>query len=139
PIEIKTKEGGEINIYQPQPESMTGNKLDGRTAFSAKAMARDELIFGVFWFTAILATDRDSRTASLESIQVKEIKLPGIDDTTKIGKLRALLNLEIPKRNITSSLDDIISTIDQELKLSETVLKNDAPIIYYKDQPTTLV
>jgi hypothetical protein len=139
PIEIKTKEGGEINIYQPQPESMTGNKLDGRTAFSAKAMAGDELIFGVFWFTATLATDRDSRSASLESIQVKEIKLPGIDDTTKIGKLRALLNSEIPKRNITSSLDDIITTIDQEQKLSETVLKNDAPIIYYKDQPTTLV
>src|SRR6185369_11057401 len=102
---------GVINIYQPQPESLNGNKLEGRSAFSARAMAGDELIFGVFWFTATLATDRDSRTASLESIQVKEIKLPGIDDTTKISKLRTLLNSEIPKRDITASLDEIITTI----------------------------
>ncbi len=139
PIEIKTKQGGVINIYQPQPESMTGNKLDGRSAFSARAMAGDDLIFGVFWFTATLSTDRDSRTASLESIQVKEIKLPGIDDTTKISKLRKLLDAEIPKRNISASLDEIITTIEQEQKLGEAVLKNDAPTIYYKDQPTTLV
>src|SRR5689334_6313592 len=129
PLEIKTKEGGVITIYQPQPESMNGNKLDGRTAFSAKAMAGDELIFGVFWFTATLSTDRDSRTASLESIQVKEIKLPGIDDTTKINKLRKFLNSEIPKQDITASLDEIITTIDQEQKQTDAVLKTDAPTI----------
>lgn len=139
PLEIKTKEGGVINIYQPQPESLNGNKLEGRTAFSAKAMAGDELIFGVFWFTATISTDRDSRTASLESIQVKEIKLPGIDDTTKISKLRKFLNAEIPKQNITASLDEIITTIDQEQKLTDAVLKTDAPVIYYKEQTTTLV
>jgi hypothetical protein len=102
PIEIKTKTGGMISVYQPQPESMNGNKLDGRSAFSARAMAGDELIFGVFWFTATLATDRDTRIATLESIHVREIKLPGIDDTTKISKLRTLLNSEIPKRSITA-------------------------------------
>src|SRR5947209_4395979 len=112
PIEIKTKMGGTIMVYQPQSESLNGNKLEGRAAFSAKAMAGDELTFGVFWYTATLATDRDSRLASLESIQVKEIKLPGIDDTTKISKLRVLLNSEIPKHDITVSLDDIIATIE---------------------------
>src|SRR6185369_10525258 len=139
PLEIKTKDGGMITIYQPQPESMHDNKLEGRTAFSAKAIAGDELIFGVFWFTATLSTDRDSRTASLESIHVKEIKLPGIDDTTKLSKLRKFLNSEIPKQNITASLDDIITTIEQEQKSGDVVLKNDAPTIYYKDQPTSLV
>ena len=74
PIEIKTKHGGVITVYQPQPESLNGNKLEGRSAFSAKAMAGDELTFGVFWFTAMLATDRDTRRATLESLQVKEIK-----------------------------------------------------------------
>jgi len=139
PIEIKTNAGGVITIYQPQPESMNGNKLVGRSAFSARAMAGDELTFGVFWFTATMATDRDTRIASLESIQVKEIKLPGIDDTTRISKLRTFLNSEIPKHDITASLDDIITTIEQEQKLSEAVLKNDVPVIHYKDQPTTLV
>jgi hypothetical protein len=139
PIEIKTKQGGLINVYQPQPESLNGNKLEGRAAFSARAMAGDELTFGVFWFTAVLSTDRDTRTASLESISVKEIKLPGIDDTTKISRLRKFLNSEIPKKDITASLDDIISTIDQEQKSNEVVLKNDPPVIYYKEQPTTLV
>jgi hypothetical protein len=139
PKEIKTKNGAVITVYQPQPESMAGNKLEGRTAFSAKAKPTDDLIFGVFWFTSTIDTDRDTRTVSLESIQVKEIKLPGIDDTTKISTLRKLLNTEIPKWNITASLDDIITTLDQEQKLTGADLKQDAPVIYYRPQSTTLI
>jgi hypothetical protein len=139
PKEIRTSVGGTITVYQPQPESLTGNKLEGRTAFSARAMAGDDLTFGVFWFTASIATDRDSRIATMESILVKEIKLPGITDTTKISRLRKLLNEQIPKWQITASLDDIIATIEQEQILATVVLKNDPPLIYYKEQPTTLV
>lgn len=139
PIEIKTPKGGVITIYQPQPETLSGNQLSGRSAFSGKAMPGDDLVFGVFWFTATLNTDRDSRTASLQSIQVKEIKLPGIDDTTKISRLRNLLNTEIPKQDITASLDEITTTLEQEQKLSSPELKNEPPTVYYAPQSSILV
>ncbi len=139
PKEIKTPKGATINVYQPQPESLTGDKLTGRSAFSGAAKAGDELTFGVFWFTATVSTDRDARMVTLESILVKEIKLPGISDTTVIHKLRTLLETEIPKWEISGSLDDLTTTIEQEESYNEDILNNHPPTIAYKTEPTTLV
>jgi len=139
PKEISTKGGALINVYQPQPESLSGDKLDGRAAFSGAAKTGDELVFGVFWYTATVVTDRDARTLTLESIVVREIKLPGIEDTTVIGNLRTLLETEIPKWEIAGSMDDIIATIEQEESYAEDILKNDPPAIIYKTESTTLV
>ena len=139
PKEIKVKSGAAITIYQPQPESLQGDKLIGRAAFSAKEKPGDELIFGVFWYTAFLATDRDTRMASLERITINQVKLPGVEDETKLNKLMALLETEIPKWEINVSLDEIAITVEQEQKLANHNYKNDAPVIYFKTQLTTLV
>src|ERR1043165_1739056 len=78
PKEIKTKNGTIITVYRTKPEAINGNKLDGRAAFSAKERAGDDLMFGVFWFTATMATNRDDRTVALESVVVNDVKLPGV-------------------------------------------------------------
>src|SRR3982750_1705183 len=83
PKDIKTTNETVITVYQPQPESMNGNKLEGRAAFSAKEKTGNDLLFGVFWFTATMVTDRDERKVTLESIAVNDVKLPGVDDTVK--------------------------------------------------------
>jgi len=139
PKEITTKNGAVITVYQPQPESLKGDKLEGRAAFSAQENSKSDLTFGVFWFTSTMATDRDTRTVSLESIKVNGVKLPGIDDTTKINKLKKLLETEIPKWEIQGSLDDLIATIEQEQEIVSDQLKTDPPTIIYKTEATTLV
>lgn len=139
PKEIKTTNGAEIMVYQPQPESLKGDKVEGRVAFSAKEMAGNEPVFGVFWYTATVATNRDARTVDLESIRVNEVKLPGISDTTKISKLKKLLEAEIPSWGLSGSLDDLTATIEQEAAIVSEDLKNDPPTIYYTTQLTTLV
>jgi len=139
PKEITTKNGAVITVYQPQPESLKGDKLEGRAAFSAQENSKSDLTFGVFWFTSTMATDRDARTVSLESIKVNGVKLPGIDDTTKINKLKKLLETEIPKWQLQGSLDDLIATIEQEQEVVSDQLKNDPPTIIYKTEATTLV
>lgn len=139
PKEITTKSGVLITVYQPQPESMSGAKLDGRAAFSVQEKSDSDLIFGVFWYTAIMATDRDTRTVTLESIKVNDVKLPGIEDTVKLSKLKNLLETEIPTWKITASLDDIIATIEGEQAYVSDELKNDPPEIIYVSEPTTLV
>ena len=139
PKEIKAKNGALITVYQPQSESMKGDKLDGRAAFSAQEKPTDELIFGVFWYTSKIVTNRDTRTVILESIKVYDIKLPGIDDTVKIRKLKTLLEAEIPTWKLTGSLDELIATIEMEQEYASDDLQNDPPKILYASTPTTLV
>src|SRR5690349_18460387 len=95
PKEIKAKNGAIITVYQPQPETMTGDRVNGRAAFSAIEKSGDEPVFGVFWYNSKIITNRDERTVTLESIKITDVKLPGIEDTTKISKLEALLEKEI--------------------------------------------
>lgn len=139
PKEIKAKSGALITVYQPQPESMKGDRVDGRAAFSAQEKPNDELIFGVFWYTSKIVTNRDARTVTLESIKVHDIKLPGIEDTIKITKLKALLESEIPTWKLSGSLDELIATIEMEQEYVSDDLKNDPPKILYASTPTTLV
>lgn len=139
PKEIKAKNGAVITVYQPQPESMKGDQLKGRAAFSAQEKTGDDLIFGVFWYTSKIITNRDERTVALESIQINDVKLPGIEDTVKINKLKTLLESEIPTWGLSSSLDEVIATIEIEQAYVSDDLKNDPPRILYASTPTTLV
>jgi hypothetical protein len=139
PKEIKAKNGAIITIYQPQPESMKGDQLRGRSAFSVVEKSKDEPVFGVFWYTAKLSTNRDERTVALESLTVTDVKLPGVEDTVKISKLMALLEKEIPQWNLSGSLDELIATIEEEQSYVSDELKNDPPKIFYASTPTTLV
>src|ERR1700676_2184191 len=66
--------GYTIKIYQPQVESLDGNKLKTRGAFSILSAGKQDPVFGAFWATSILQTDRNKRTAVLENIKVNEIK-----------------------------------------------------------------
>jgi len=139
PKEIKTKNETVVTVYQPQPESMNGIKLVGRAAFSAQEKTSTDPLFGVFWYTATMATNRDDRTVALESIVVDDVKLPGVEDTVKINKLKKLLETEIPAWKLTGSLDELITTIENEQSYVSEDLKNDPPTIHYASQPTTLV
>lgn len=139
PREITAKSGAVISVYQPQPESLSGDKLGGRCAFSAVEKPGAEPVFGVFWYQAIIATDRDARTVALESIKVTDIKLPGITDEQTILRLRQLLEIEIPTWQLNGSLDELTATIEQEQAVVSEDLKNDPPKVIYTKEPTTLV
>jgi hypothetical protein len=139
PRDINAKSGAVITIYQPQPEKMTGTRIDGRAAFSVAEKPGDDLIFGVFWYAATMATDRDQRTVSLESIEIQDVKLPGIDDTAKIEKLTLLLETEIPTWGLTTTIDEIAATIELEQTYVSEDLNNDPPRILYAAEPTILV
>src|SRR5207247_6216970 len=62
PREIVTG-NGTFTIYQPQPETFDGNTLKCRAAVSCAASGGKAPIFGVFWFTGRVDTDRDGGTA----------------------------------------------------------------------------
>ena len=139
PKDIFAKNGARITVYQPQPESMKGNLIQGRSAFSVEETPNAELVFGVFWYSATMLTNRDDRTLTLESIKITDVKLPGIEDQEKITKLKALLETEIPLWGIESTIDEVNATIEMDQAVVSEGLNNDPPQIFYAEEPTLLL
>ncbi|HSF52925.1 MAG TPA: hypothetical protein VLA71_04205 [Algoriphagus sp.] len=139
PKDIFAKNGAKITVYQPQPESMTGNQIVGRSAFSVEETPGSELIFGVFWYTSTMLTDRDTHILTLESIKITDVKLPGVEDETKITKLKGLLETEIPLWGLESTLEEIKATIELDQIDTSEGLNNEAPKIFYAEEPTLLL
>src|SRR5262245_39341358 len=80
PRELDT-EKGLLTIYQPQPEKLSGNILSGRAAVSLVPKGKDKPIFGVFWFSGRLDTDRDADSASIRDIVVTNSRWPESSDS----------------------------------------------------------
>jgi len=139
PQEIILDNGVKITIYQPQPESLNGNKLLTREVLSVKKSKNEEPVFGVVWTETILVTDKDSRMATMESIKVTGIKFPDVEDQTKIDALTTILETEIPKWNLEISLDQIIATLEQEQANKGDEFNTAPPEVIYRSEPTTLI
>ena len=139
PRTLKAKSGGEVTIYQPQLDSLNGSKLTGRAAISVKQKPTDDPVFGAIFFTATMNTNRDTRIAELQSIKIDKLKVAGVDDSTKINKLKSFLEAEIPNWKVQTTLDEILTSIDEEQKSTATNLKNDPPKIIYRITSCLLV
>lgn len=138
PRDIPLASGGKIVIYQPTPESLSGNKLNARAAVSVRRKASDEPVFGAVFVEALLATDKNSRTATLESLKVRNAKFADAKDED-IDKLKSLLETEIPKWELELSLDQILTALDKSGSAITDEFRNDPPDILYTDKPSTLV
>ena len=69
PLELTSKEGIVITLYQPQLESFTANILEGRMVVTIKPKDKD-MIFGAVWFKATVSTDTENRTLLLEKMHM---------------------------------------------------------------------
>src|ERR1700733_4681711 len=56
PVALEATEG-RVEVYQPQPEAMTGNTLTARAAVSLTRPGAAAPVFGAAWFTAHITTD----------------------------------------------------------------------------------
>src|SRR6478736_9128323 len=72
---INTDNGMQIKVYQPEPESFKGNILQFRSAISVLEKGSNEPVFGAFWGTAKVETDRDNRTLTFNTLDVTSIRI----------------------------------------------------------------
>ena len=110
PREIDIPEA-KIVMYQPQLESFEGNRLKARAAVSVAASDEIEPVFGTVWLDATVSTDRDNRTVTCTTVHVPEAKFPDADPA-KVEKLKGILAREIPKWNLTISLDRLLTMME---------------------------
>ena len=129
-----------VTMYQPQMESFKNDKLAARAAVSVAKKGAKEPVFGAVWLEARMATDYDARTIDLVDVRVTTVKFADATEAQK-QNLRTLLETEIPKWDISDSLDRFLASIEsvEKEKAQAENLKNDPPDIIYAEKPTVLI
>ncbi len=138
---INTSNGTQIKVYQPEPESFKGNILMFRSAISILNNGSNDPVFGAFWATAKVETDRDNRTLAISSLDVTSIRIPAIEGQDTIDYIDEALETKFPSVAGDMSLDEIVATLNQnqqETKISEGI-SNKLPKVMFVTQPSMLV
>lgn len=138
PREIQTDKG-KIIIYQPQPEKLTGNLLEARAAISIEGTDGKQPSFGAMWFKAQMNTDRGTRTAVLENIDVTNLRFPAITDSSRKEDLIDMIETEVLKWQMQINLDDVVTTLEQNSSDNLPSFNNKAPEIVVTEKPSLLV
>ncbi|MFT3933733.1 MAG: hypothetical protein QM726_08980 [Chitinophagaceae bacterium] len=136
PKEVSASDGSRITVYEPQPEKYDGNSMYARAAVSIVKKSGDEPVFGVMWFNAVLSAD--SRIATIRSLNITQSKFADDDDASK-ATLQQAVEKELPAMNIEFEVSRLQSLSAEEREETGADLKNDAPNIYYRNKPTTLI
>jgi hypothetical protein len=138
---INTTNGTQIKVYAPEPESFKGNTLMFRSAISILENGSNDPVFGAFWGTAKVETDRDNRTLAINSLDVTSIRIPAIEGQDTIDYIDDALESQFPSTAGPISLDEIVATLNQnqqETKLSDKISTN-PPKVIFVTQPSMLV
>ncbi|MCJ7433500.1 MAG: hypothetical protein MUO77_08440 [Anaerolineales bacterium] len=139
PQELTAPEG-KIVIYQPQPESLKGNILTGRAAMSLELVNQKEPIFGAFWFTAKIDTDRDAELATIRDLRVTRVRWPESKAADE-QRFTQIVGGAVPRAGFQISMERLsasLSTAEQE-QTSLAELKNEAPKIVFSEQLAVLL
>jgi hypothetical protein len=132
---------GSVLIYQPQIETLEGNKLRSRAAFSVTLAEGDTApVFGVIWSDARVLTDRDERTVRIVDVDVTDVRFPNITEDQS-AKFKIFVESRIEERDWVISLDRVLASlavVEDEQALAEG-LKTDPPVILYSDEPAVLI
>lgn len=129
-----------VVIYQPQPDSLEGNTLKGRAAFSMTTETQEEPVFGAMWFESAVDIDRDRRTVEMVTTRIPQIRIAEVDSGQQ-KKLVETMQSELNGLHVTMSLDHLLASItasEQERKTAME-LNNAPPKIIVEDEPAVLV
>lgn len=139
PLRLDGSEGL-IEVYQPQPEQFQGDSLTARAAVSLTPPGATAPVFGAMWMNARVATDRDARTVTIQDVQIRRVKFPDTSDQQQ-QQFAQILENEIPRLNVTFSLDQLMTSLDvaQQEKSAVAQLQTTPPRIIFTTTPSTLV
>lgn len=132
-------EGGSIVVYQPQPEAVDGNTLTGRAAMSIELDGKKDAIYGVFWFSAKIETDRAKDLVSISDVQVTKVTWPDSKDTEE-QRFTEVSQKALANSVFEASLSDMTSALATSEKIQRSLEKinNDPPKIVFSEKLAVL-
>ena len=139
PQELKSDKGT-IVIYQPQPEKLAGNKLTGRAAMQLELKNSEQPIFGVFWFSSTIETDRSTNSVIIKNIEVTKVGWPDSKESDE-EEFSKFVETQLETSNFTGSLSKLTATLASSEKVKKSLdnIKNDPPVILFKDKLAVLL
>ncbi len=141
PKEI-TYTSGRILMYQPQPDSLIGNKLYARAAIQL-AKTGSAPVFGAVWIMITISSDRVAREIIMLNVKVLNVRFPGQDSIPKdkVNQFKSVLEKEIPKWEIPTTLDELTATLNERSSLikQSSNFDNTPPEIIFMTKPAILV
>ena len=141
PKSLAAPDGTQINIYQPEPETLKGNVLTFRAAISVKETSMTDPVFGTFWGSATIATDRDDRQVLFTGLTITDLRIPQDSAENRLNSIKTVIQSELPAAAGSVPLDVILASLNQQMdqtRLSQS-LNTQPPIILYANQPSVLV
>ncbi|EWH05322.1 carbohydrate-binding family V/XII [Pseudoalteromonas lipolytica SCSIO 04301] len=137
PQKVHTTEGTLI-VYQPQPEKLIGNALTARAAMSFTQ--NKEPIFGVFWFTAKIDTDRENDSVTVRDMSIIDVRWPESKDAGE-QTFTTVVNQAIKTSQFNTSLSQLTASLENAEVAEQSLaqLKTDPPIIIFKDKIAVLL
>jgi hypothetical protein len=139
PQEISAPEGS-ILVYQPQPESLSGNVISGRAAISLEINNREEPVFGAMWFTAKIDTDRDSDVATVRDLKVERVAWPDSKDAEE-QRFTAIVEAAVPEAGFEISMERLSASLAtaEIVQKSLEELNTDPPKIVFREELAVLL
>ena len=132
-------ETGKVTIYQPQYDSLVGDNLYGMAAVS---YARDgaKPVFGATWFISALSIDRSTRMASVQTVNVYEVRFPE-DAGIKVNVDNATKTImdALPEWRIEFSMEELVTSLEAQSKTVSQGFNDAPPEIIYRTEPTALI
>ena len=129
-----------IQVFQPQPDRLEGDKLMARAAVSLRVAGATEPVFGTVWLTARIATERDARTATILDLTVRKVRFPDATADQQ-NHFTQIIQQQIPQMRVTFSLDQLMASLDvaEKEKIARQELSTVPPKIIYIPAVATLV
>lgn len=139
PVALEAKEG-RVEVYQPQPEAMKGDKLTARAAVSLARPGNNAATFGAVWFTSRVVTDRDTRTVTLRETTVNDVRVPNSTPAEQKDFARAI-GVRLLDAEVTFPLDQLTASLDtaQREEIQEQHINTTPPRIVFSTRPATLI
>jgi len=105
-----TANGKELRLYRPHVETLEGNRLTERAAFSLATDAQTQPVFGVVWITSRVTIDREDRTITMADQIATKVHLPGAADQEEAVVGKSVTGL-VKGRDQVVSLDRILTAL----------------------------
>lgn len=139
PVAIDTADG-QLMVYQPQPEHMTGDRLTARAAVSLNPPGAAQPWYGAVWFDARVVTDRDTRTVMMRNASVKDTRLPGANAADQQTFARAVDGW-FSTAHVTFPLDQLMASLDtaRREQVEASRISTAPPHILFSTTPATLI
>jgi len=131
----------EISVYQPQLEKWEGNELAAYAAVSVKTEGKEQLRYGVVWFTARTEVDKVNREVTLDNFQIAKVRFPTAENQE--AEYEKILQQKVPSESRSIALDRLMAGLAAAETAEQAILgvpvKNVPPTVIVTTEPAILV